>query len=272
MSDGPTVLHVAPHCDDELIGAPATLLALRDRGWRVVNLVCSLGAAGQQQRRRSEVEAACQRARFELDVLEELLGDPLDADEARQGAAAVERGVERLLQREQPALLIAPSPHDRHRGHEVVGRGVLAALATLAGADPAPPLWLWGLWADLPLPTLAVGFDQDYMDEIVEALAAHAGELERNDYRRLVQGRATMNASLGPERVFGFGSAAGQWPYVELLCEVVFHRGQWRAGMPRWLDPARPLAEPGEVDVDAWLTGASVTDRFGPPPLGGHPA
>jgi len=31
------VLHLAPHPDDEALGAPATLLALRDAGHRVIN-------------------------------------------------------------------------------------------------------------------------------------------------------------------------------------------------------------------------------------------
>ena len=39
-----TLLHLSPHPDDELAGMPATLMALRDAGWRIVNLAC--GPAG----------------------------------------------------------------------------------------------------------------------------------------------------------------------------------------------------------------------------------
>ena len=45
---------------------PATLMALRDAGWRIVNLACGLGRPAQHQRRRAEVEEACRRAGFEL--------------------------------------------------------------------------------------------------------------------------------------------------------------------------------------------------------------
>jgi LmbE family N-acetylglucosaminyl deacetylase len=64
------VLHVAPHPDDELLGAPAHLMALRDAGWRVVNVAVSLGRPGDRVRRRAEVGEACRRAGFELVVLD----------------------------------------------------------------------------------------------------------------------------------------------------------------------------------------------------------
>src|SRR6186997_2544712 len=61
-----TVLHLAPHPDDEAIAAAATLLALRDSGHRVINLAVSLGRREQRTRRRRELAEACRRADFEL--------------------------------------------------------------------------------------------------------------------------------------------------------------------------------------------------------------
>jgi hypothetical protein len=69
-----------------------------------------------------------------------------------------------------------------------------------------------GLWGNLPLPTITVPFDRRRLDEITAALEAHEQELERNDYRRLVRGRAEMNAARGPELVFGFGSPGDRRP------------------------------------------------------------
>ncbi len=274
----PVVLHVAPHPDDELIGSPAALMALRDAGWRVVNLACSLGAAADRERRRRELEGACRLARFECEVVSSPLDDPL-------ASAAVEVAVRRLvadvagaLERHRPRVVVAPSPHDRHRGHEVVGRAVVSACAAAVGegpgegertaSSPAPErLWLWGLWADLPFPSLAVGFDETRLAEMLGALSAHAGEMARNDYRRLVRGRAEMNASLGPERVFGFGFSASvsDRPYVELLTELGRKNGHWHLGAPRWLDARAPVAGLGDDVLDAWLEEPSVTDRFGAP-------
>src|SRR5581483_10326231 len=133
-----SVLHVAPHPDDELLGAPASLFGLRDAGWRFVNLACSLGRPEQRERRLAELQEACARAGYEL--LVEL--------EPAAALAAV-----------APALVVAPSPY-----------------------------------ADLRSPTLLRPVAQPRIDEIEHALAAHAGELERNDYRRALRGRLELNA------------------------------------------------------------------------------
>ena len=86
------VLHASPHPDDELIGAPATLMALRDAGHEIVNLACSFGRPADAATRRAEVEEACRRAGFELvaDV------EPVE-----------------LLRERSFDLVIGPSPHDR---------------------------------------------------------------------------------------------------------------------------------------------------------------
>ena len=52
----PTVVHVAPHPDDEALGCPGALLHLYDRGWRVISVLASLGFPNQWERRREEFE------------------------------------------------------------------------------------------------------------------------------------------------------------------------------------------------------------------------
>jgi len=265
-----TVLHVSPHPDDESIGAPATLLELRHAGWTIVNLACSLGAPAERDRRRAELDLACERAGFVLELVERPpAADGLRDSGAGHAEAALIGAVADAVARHRPAVVVAPSPHDRHPGHEVVGRATVSALGHHSvSTSPAPPLWLWGLWADLPFPTLAVGFGAERLDEVLAVLDAHAGELARNDYRRLVRGRAEMNAALGPERVFGFGAPANEAPYVELLSEVVRHDGRWHLGSPRWLASTEPVvasAVPAGADVSEWLEGASLTTRYGAP-------
>jgi LmbE family N-acetylglucosaminyl deacetylase len=246
------VLHLSPHPDDELIGAPATLMALRDAGWRVVNLACRLGQLGRRERREAELREACRRAGFEL-----WLGDP----------RALDRSIDAAIAELDPRLIVSPCPHDRHPAHV---RVAAAAVRALEKAERPPRWWVWAVWGALPRPTLATAFDQARLNEILVALGAHAGELSRNDYRRLVRGRAEAAACLAPELLFGFGAAgAGRGEYAELLTELALVKGGWRLGEPRWLDLSAPLAAPGPLNATA-LAHPAVADDGGAEALPGE--
>jgi LmbE family N-acetylglucosaminyl deacetylase len=231
-----TVLHVSPHPDDEVIAVPGTLLGLRRAGHRVVNLACSLGRPAQQARRRGEVAEASRRAGFELVVHEPPLaisaGDDLHA--AEQALAA---SVAALADELGAALVVAPGPHDRHHGHEVVGRAVESAL----GVEGGPRLWRWGLWASLRDPTLYVAFGEDVLAQALHAVGAHAGEVGRNDYVALVRARAVATRVQGAEQVFGYGTAGRAGPYADVLAELWFSGGGWCRGQAREPDLADPL-------------------------------
>ncbi len=253
-------LHLSAHPDDELLGAPATLMALRDCGWRIVNVACGLGRKSQGRRRGAELREACGRAGFDLHVAE-----PAVAMSAGDDAAAARASLLELIGSELeelgPQIVISPSPHDRHHAHELLGGAVRDALRERSGG---PPWWMWGLWSSLPFPTLGTAFTAARLEEIVAALSAHRGELDRNDYRRLIRGRAEMNASLGPELLFGFGAAAPETcSHLELLTEVGYRGGGWVFGRPRWLDPAEPLVALEGPDAGAWLNAPQAADLFG---------
>ncbi len=219
-----------------MLGAPGTVLGLRRAGHRVVNLACSLGRPDARPRRLAEVREACRRADLELVVHEPPLaissGDDLDA--AHRALTAT---VARLVAELGACLVIAPSAEDGHPGHEVVGRAASDALAH----DGAPPLWCWGLWASLRHPTLYVPYGGAVLDEALDALAAHAGELARNDYAALLRARAVAMRVQGAEQVFGFGAPARPGPYADVLEERTFAAGAWAPGSPREPDLADPV-------------------------------
>ncbi len=257
------MLHLAPHPDDEAIGAPATLLALRDAGHRIINLACGLGRREDADRRRAEVVEACRRAGFELLVHEPPLGlSP--GDDLAGAQRALTASVQAVAAAERVAVIVAPSPHDGHHGHEVVGRAARDAVRAMAGG---PRLWLWGLWADLPCPTLYAGFGEERLGQALHVLDAHAGELRRSDYAAVLSDRAEMNRSLGSERIFGWGTAARAEPYAELLTEVLVRDGEWWTGDARELDPAAPTAAAPATGtgragpIGWWLDDASFQDR-----------
>ncbi len=256
----PTVLHVAPHPDDEAVGCPGSLLHLRDRGWTVVSVIASLGFAAQHERRRSEAEAASERAGF----VPVFFDPPLDLDlDADLDAAALRLAAElpALVEQHDASIVVSPSPHDVHHGHETVGRGTQWAMAEL---DPAVRWWMWGVWGDLPAPNVFYAFDQRVLDRAGHILEAYTGELERNDYRRYLSGRAAANAVMGSERVFGFGApAVSELPYAELLTEVRRIDGRFMASEPHLLDEG-PFPDSGfHLDLTPWLESPSVHELIG---------
>jgi LmbE family N-acetylglucosaminyl deacetylase len=217
------VLHLSPHPDDEILGAGATLMGLRAHEHRVINLACSLGRPDQQERRRAEVTEACERAGFELIVHDPPLAISLDDDAfaARKLLAAT---VERIVASERVDLIVSPDRDDAHHGHKTV-----AAVARTAGVR----WWTWGLWRDLARPTIYAPFGESRLSELQHALAAHRGEIVRNDFPELLRARAIASRVLGAERVFGFGSPrASEEPYAELLADD---------GPGRMLDLEHPL-------------------------------
>ena len=235
---GRTVLHLAPHPDDELLGAPSSLYALRDAGWRVVNVACTLGRPAQREQRLAEVTEACARAGFEL------LVEVTPADAVAEVA---------------PALVVGPSPHDHHPTHERVGRELLAAVRHAASPSR---VWLWALYADLGRPTLVRPTDATRLAEIASALEAHAGQLARVDLVRLLRARAETAAAIAAERVLGFGSPQLDLPGAELLTELALEDGRFRLCEPR-VAAADELGEAGPLDVTDWLDDPSLTTLFG---------
>jgi len=256
----PTVLHVAPHPDDEAFGCPGALLHLRDRGWRVVSVIASLGFEEQRGRRRTEAEEASRRAGFHPVFLDPPLNLDLDGDLA--GAVhRVATELPAIVQGHGASIVVSPSPHDVHHGHEAVGRGVQRAMAVL---PPTVRWWMWGVWGDLPAPNVFYPFDQSVMDRALHILDAYGGELERNDYRPSLTGRAAANAVMGSERVFGFGSpAATTHPYAELLTEVRLMDGRFKASEPHNLDEGPEPTDAYDLDLTPWLDSPSVHEMVG---------
>ncbi len=257
----PTVVHVAPHPDDDALGCPGALMHLLDRGWNVISVLASLGFPDQWERRRAEFEEASRRARFVPVILDPPLGISLPDDLAR-ATERVALELPQILDEHDATVVVSPSPHDVHHGHEAVARGVQRALE----ASPSSlRWWMWGIWGDLPAPNVFYPFADRDLTRMLHVLEAYAGEIERNDYRRLLSGRAASNAVLGSERVFGFGSpAASPLPYAEVLTEVRRLDGRWMASEPHQLDEG-PLPDMlFGLDLTAWVESPSVHQLVGP--------
>ena len=243
----PAALSVSPHPDDEILGGGALLLGLRRAGWRAVVLAATLGRPEQHARRRAELQRACERTGFELRVADPLLR--LSAATIPHEEPVLADQIGRMLDELRPALVLSPSPHDGHHAHEAVARAVRGAVER--HEQPVTVAW-WGLWAQLRLPNVAVDAGP-VLDDLTHALAAHAGELERNRYDVLLRARAEVDAVLGAERIFGFGSPALPYRFAELFTATRWEAGEWRFCRPQRLASGEPPAADAAGPAGGWL-------------------
>ncbi len=225
-----TVLHVAPHPDDEALGAPCTLLRLVDAGARVVVVACGLGRPSDHARRLRELQEATVTGGFEL-----LVRDPPAAlasnDDLFAAQAALTPWLVDLINAHDADLVVSPQLYDVHPAHEAVARAVRDAVP---GARRPPVWWAWGIWADLHAPTLLIPTPEDVVEQALVVLSRYTGEVARNDYPDMLRAVRRLGAIRGVERVLGFGSAAlSGVRYAELLTEVGLVDGRWRFGVSR---------------------------------------
>ncbi|MGE3285340.1 MAG: PIG-L deacetylase family protein [Pseudonocardia sp.] len=226
----PTVLHVAPHPDDESIGAPCTLLQLADAGHEIVVVACGLGRPADHARRRAELAAATAEAGFRLLVREppEPVGSRDDLGAARR---ALSPWITDLIDGYGAIAVVGPQLHDVHPAHEAVARATRDAIT--AAARP-PVWWTWGIWADLPVPTVLVECPDALVTRAEAMLAHHRGELARNRYLDQVRAARTLAATRGYERVAGFGATLPPGlRQAELLTELGWDGASWRFGPRR---------------------------------------
>ena len=143
---GQVVLLVAPHPDDEAFGCGGTAHLLAQAGAHVHVVIAGSGDGG--------VDGGATGAEREAESLRacELLGTRppaflrLASSALRDDPAAAGRALAAAVAGTRVALVLAPSPLERHRTHQAVLLAALLAGAPLAGAA----WWGYGVWDALP--------------------------------------------------------------------------------------------------------------------------
>ncbi len=243
-------LSVAPHPDDEVIGAGPLGIELLAHGHEVHVLCASLGRPEQHERRAAEAQAGAARAGWVLHLpaapVAMSRGDDLEAAEAAVADLLAEQ-VDVL----GPDVIVGPGPHDAHHAHELVARAISSTAVDRAGLR----WWAWQTWGHLVVQNLVVPFEEAVLEQAMEVLDCYAGELARSDYGEALVGAAMLGAALGHERAFGYGTTR-TWtePYANVFCESIVEGGRWAHGIPRVLDPRDPLqGEPDRARSASWL-------------------
>lgn len=128
MLSSANVLVVAPHPDDETLGAGGTLLRLKDQGARLHWLLVTSAAGGGYDdayvaRQKSQVEAV--RDAYPFDALH-WLGLPASQLYRADRASLIDR-MRALIAEIRPETVFVPHAHDAHDDHGAVHHATLAA-------------------------------------------------------------------------------------------------------------------------------------------------
>ena len=179
------VLVVAPHMDDEVIGAGGTLALHQQLGSTTAVVFCAGGSSPEATRvRKEEARAAATIMGFaELAWLDRPDG-ALSKHEP-----AIARELARTLADRRPDQVFCPYPTDHHRDHAATAMAVAQALAL---SDFRGQVWCYEVWSPL-WPNTAVDITKT-MAIKRSAIGAHASQVAGVDY---VEGILGLNRYRG---------------------------------------------------------------------------
>ncbi|WP_344920482.1 PIG-L deacetylase family protein [Streptosporangium oxazolinicum] len=142
LSAGEQVLVIAPHADDETLGAGGTIARFVEYGLQVHVLAIGCGVTGEGER-LAEFGAACDA----LGVTGRAIAwpgvsgrDP--AGRARDLVELIEFGAEMSLRALSPAALLIPVHGSFHQDHRAVHQAAIAAARPVGNARPKPRIVL----------------------------------------------------------------------------------------------------------------------------------
>jgi N-acetylglucosamine malate deacetylase 1 len=181
---GRRVLVLAPHPDDESIGAGGTLLLARESGCEVSVLFITTGRARERDVRRKEAEDVCEAAGFKAHFAEQ------DADAIDVAAAA--DVVAGLLAEHRFDCVFVPFLLDDHDDHRRANEVLLEAAALPAGARGLPrEVWAYHVYGPGPMNCIV---DISAIAERKRGLVArHRSQMTSRDWAHFSLG---MNAVL----------------------------------------------------------------------------
>jgi LmbE family N-acetylglucosaminyl deacetylase len=198
----PSVLILAPHPDDEVLGCGGAICRHLAQGDSVSAVFLTSGELGLKQhppdraRQIREAEAAAAARILKLASLEFLRGPDWGVAEALDRLTPPLAAV---LQRLRPSRIYLPHPDDGHPDHQASLPLLERALAVAGGARPE--LLAYEVWTPL------VTFDQvmdltPWMSRKLRALRAHASQLAEFDYVRAIRGLNQYRGALAARRPY----------------------------------------------------------------------
>jgi LmbE family N-acetylglucosaminyl deacetylase len=180
------VVVVAPHPDDEALGAGGAMRLLAGTGAAVTVIAVTDGEGSHPDSPTVGPEELIRRRRGERMVALSRLGlSDVDVHRLRLPDSGVERHERRLteeLTRELGPgdLCLAPWAHDGHPDHDATGRAATAAAASVGAASLAFLVWMWH-WAapsrDAPPSMVKLSLDPESVAAKRDAVQAFVSQI-----------------------------------------------------------------------------------------------
>jgi len=187
-----SVLVLAPHPDDEIIGPGATLAAHCEQGAQVTVLYLTDGG-GIEAERQAQIDirrAEAQRVGQDLG-LRQVFWDELDTKLSNTPQTVAR--MRDLLRELQPAHIYTPSPFDTHFDHFATNQILVDALAQASELEPT--IYGYEVWDPIPFANYLVDVSAVYGAK--ERLMEHyVTPLEFTDFAALARQRASVHFML----------------------------------------------------------------------------
>jgi len=187
-----SVLVLAPHPDDEIIGPGATIAAHCAQGNEVTVLYLTDGG-GLEEQRQAQIEIRRSEAkRVGEDLgLTQIFWDERDTQLAN--APATVRAMAEILSRLKPDHIYTPSLFDTHFDHFATNQILVDALGALPGLEAT--IYGYEVWDPVPFPNYLVDVSAVYAAK--ERLMKHyVTPLEFTDFSALSRQRAAVHFTL----------------------------------------------------------------------------
>ena len=194
------ILVIAPHPDDDVLGAGGTMAAASHQGKGVFAVYITDGRnSPRKDKNISDAEMAALRKKEALSALR-ILGavggfflEKGSEELSEGGQQDVEKILTGILPFICPEEVFLPAPYERHRTHQRCTRLAIDALRAASGVKPTLLGYsLWGcFWGEKRRMVRDIS---PFIKKKVEAVLAHASQLDYKNYQQGILGKNNYEA------------------------------------------------------------------------------
>jgi len=194
------ILVIAPHPDDDVLGAGGTMAAASAEGKRVFSVYITDGRRSPRKDKNiSDDEMAVRRQKEALSALQAIgavggffLKRGSEELEGEMGQKT-EKELTELFQFIQPEEIFLPGPYERHLTHQRCTRLTIEALRAVAGLKTT--LLAYSLWGSFWGEKRRVVRDiSPFIKKKVRAVLAHASQIDYKNYQQGIMGKNNYEA------------------------------------------------------------------------------